>query len=393
MRVACLLIDHFAVRLLLERDPTLCESLIVMTGVNSRSKHVVVDVFPDSPQIAVGMPVDMAIDTSRGASFFEIDDWGCRRRFDIIIESVEALGLEVEDAGFGLAYISISGLDLLLGSEQSVLDAILGVLPSHMFPRVGIGDSKFAALIAAYQAVYGSALVTCSGHNFLHSLSAGLLPISPQMKERLYGFGLHTIGQIAAIPVGPLQAQFGNEGRRAWELSRGIDRDVFVPRQREEMIDISFVLEPPTVTTSVLAVAAQGLLGKALSQPNMRGKSARICILEGVIANSPAWHRRLVFREPISDSLTAMKLIRHAIESNPPIGPLEELRLMLKGITGESGLQQSLFAEVRQQGNLRESIKQLQARLADDPLLYQVRELEPCSRIPERRWVLTPFDL
>ena len=43
------------------------------------------------------------------------------------------------------------------------------------------------------------------------------------------------------------------------------------------------------------------------------------------------------------------------------------------------------------QENLKEALRQLQARLGAQPPIYQVREVEPWSRIPERRQVLVPF--
>ena len=54
----------------------------------------------------------------------------------------------------------------------------------------------------------------------------------------------------------------------------------------------------------------------------------------------------------------------------------------------EDGRQESLWAEVRRDQKLQEVVNQLEARLDTTPPVYQVRELEPWSRIPERRHAL-----
>ena len=62
-----------------------------------------------------------------------------------------------------------------------------------------------------------------------------------------------------------------------------------------------------------------------------------------------------------------------------------------KRLTGEAGLQSSLFNDVRREENLREAVRQLEVRLGRRPPIYQVREVEPWSRIPERRQALVQY--
>ena len=73
-------------------------------------------------------------------------------------------------------------------------------------------------------------------------------------------------------------------------------------------------------------------------------------------------------------------------------GPLEDIKLTLGGITGESGIQSSLFSDVRKREQLREMMRQLEVLLGCKPPIYQMKEVEPWSRIPERRQALVLFD-
>ena len=73
-------------------------------------------------------------------------------------------------------------------------------------------------------------------------------------------------------------------------------------------------------------------------------------------------------------------------------GPLEDITLSLSGLRGESGIQSSLFTDIRKRTQLREMMQHLESQLGHKPPIYQVKDIEPCSRIPERRQALTTFE-
>ncbi|HEY0580773.1 MAG TPA: hypothetical protein VGE94_01245, partial [Chloroflexota bacterium] len=71
-----------------------------------------------------------------------------------------------------------------------------------------------------------------------------------------------------------------------------------------------------------------------------------------------------------------------------PPAPIDELALELLGLAGEAARQPGLFvARARQLAEIAEAARQLRARYGGVPL-YQAIEVEPWSRIPERRWAL-----
>jgi len=64
----------------------------------------------------------------------------------------------------------------------------------------------------------------------------------------------------------------------------------------------------------------------------------------------------------------------------------------LSGLTGETGKQEGLFvAKGRRRAQLEEALRQLKARFGQSPV-YHVVEVEPWSRIPERRLALIDYD-
>ena len=57
-------------------------------------------------------------------------------------------------------------------------------------------------------------------------------------------------------------------------------------------------------------------------------------------------------------------------------------------LTDDFSIQKSLFSFSRKEEDLLESIKQLEIRLGCKVPIYEIKEIEPWSRIPERRTAL-----
>ena len=58
-------------------------------------------------------------------------------------------------------------------------------------------------------------------------------------------------------------------------------------------------------------------------------------------------------------------------------------------LTNDFGVQKPMFLASKKRDDLLESIRQLEARLEGRAPIYTVKEIEPCSKIPERRSALT----
>jgi DNA polymerase-4/protein ImuB len=133
------------------------------------------------------------------------------------------------------------------------------------------------------------------------------------------------------------------------------------------------------------------LLGRAFVQPLLRGRYARLATLTGSVSGGTGWTQRVPFREPAGDKGKALFAIKAKLECHPVPGPLEDMQLTMSRLTGDAGRQSSLFVDVRRRENLREAMRQMEASMGRRPPIYQVREMEPWSRIPERRMALVEY--
>ncbi|MEE8519237.1 MAG: DNA polymerase Y family protein, partial [Dehalococcoidia bacterium] len=383
---------HLPVKAEASRQPHLQGRAVVIADAQGSPRRTVLDASPQATGVSPGMPLAEAISLCPQATLVEPDPLFYRRTFDGVLDTVETLGTDVDESAPGLAYIGLTGLDRLHGGRARLIEALLHAVPEHLAPRLGVGGSKFASYVAAGIAAPGASHEIASDlRTAFAPLPVDVLPVPWETALRLREFGFSSLGQIAALPAGPLQAQFGRTGKLIWELANGIDPRPLVPRRHEQHVEEWLSFPVPTATIGAITTATEGLLARAFAQPAMRGRFARTCILEATVFRAPPWHKRMVFTQPVGDPHKAAGLVKHTLEGHPPPGPLEELRLTLSGLTGDAGRQESLFNEVRRQENLKEALRQLRARLGMQPPLFQVREVEPWSRLPERRQALVPY--
>ncbi|MFQ5861038.1 MAG: DNA polymerase Y family protein [Dehalococcoidia bacterium] len=391
MQVACLLIDHFPYRVEVQRRPGLwCRLVLIVHGEGSRS--TVLDCAPAMAGVAPGMPLQQALSRYKHAVLLEADQPEYEAQFEDVLEALEQRSPVVEPAGLGCAYIGLDGLSQMYGGDSRLVAVMLGAVPVTYEPRLGVAGGKFPAYVAALAAGPGQAFrVTEPVAEFLAGAGVDLLPVPWPVVQRLHGFGLHTLRDVAAVGLGPLQAQFGLQGRRMWELSRGHDPSPVLPRVKKEAVTTSLTFTVATVSLEAIVTAAESLLMRLFSAATLRGRLARICTLRGRVLHAPLWEKRIVFREPVGDRARALFVAKHALVNHPPPGPLEDLEVTISGLTGEVGCQESLFSEVRRREQLNGAIAQLKASLGRNPV-YQVREVEPWSRIPERRQALVTYE-
>ena len=392
MKVACVLITHLAAKAEVRRRPELRDRPFIVAA-DSGKGPVVLDASPQATGVVVATPLQEALSRCSGATLVDADQPHYVKTFEKVIESLQQRSPLVEVGEMGCAYVGIHGLEGMYGGEAKVVAALLNAVPEAFSPRVGLASDKFPAYVAAATVQGGRAVkVPMDVAGFLREISVDLLPFPWEDLERLHEFGIHTMGQVASLSIGPMQAQLGQKGKKAWELSNGIDSSPLVPvRHQLEIVEtLSFAV--PATNLNTVSSALETLLGKAFNRPDVRGKYVRSAVIEASVLNRTPWSKQVAFKTPVNTKEKAAFVLKGTLESINLRGPLEDLTLTLTEITGESGTQSSLFEDVRKQNQLKETMAQLEVRLRTRPPIYKVLEVEPWSRIPERRQALVEFN-
>ena len=352
------------------------------------SERIVLDHSPNLDGVVLGMPLSEAVSRHKSAILVEADLPNYISVFEDLLERLEALAPDVEDAGPGTAYVGIGGLEALYGNDAQIV-RVLAAAFDDFDARIGVGENKWLAYVAASISRPGSGRkVTGDPGRFLSPFPVDMLPVPYAVLQRLRSFGLRTMGDVASLSQGPLEAQFGPYGRTIWRLANSLDDRSLLPRKSVPAVSESLSFPDATVNLSTIVPGIESLLTRAFSRPLMANRYARRADLQAQVFRRPPWKLQVAFREPVGTRNHALFAIKAKMDNVDIPGPLEDMRLTLSELSGEAWQQESMWKEVQQAEHLRQAVSQLRARLGVPPPIYQVRELEPWSRIPERRHAL-----
>ncbi|MFN8534851.1 MAG: DNA polymerase Y family protein [Dehalococcoidia bacterium] len=397
-RLAFLQVDDFPAAVERLDHPALAGQPVVVGGAAEDRKEVLcASVEARAAGIQVGMPLRGALARCPTLVVVQARHARYRELAGQLNRALSEVSPLVEPAELGQAWLGLDGLESLYGDERTIAHATARACQEEtgLLPRVGIATGKFTARVAALLATTNQPKIVAreGGAALLAGLPAGYLPIDPQTHRRLILFGLRTIGAVAALSQAALQAQFGPLGARIWRLARGEDDDPLLPHDLPvELVD-QFVFDPPTITIDLLTLAARQLLGRMVKSARFGPRAARGLLFRAHLENGQSWERRLAFREPVSDPARMLTALSGKLAAFVPNSPVEAVTIALTGLCAEPGAQAQLpiVGRTSQAERVKEAVGQLKERYLRSPLL-RIVEVEPWSRIPERRLALIDFD-
>ena len=399
--IGCVLVDHFRARLELARRPGLAEQPGLIVD-RSSSRPLVADRLPAASAVELGMTLERALALEPRAVLLEADEPHYAREFERLLAALDDVSDRVEgaqqDGELGVAYVGLDGLATMYGGEQPMLDTLFAAVPEHFQPRIGIGPNKFSAFVAARtRRLAGLSRVPHDAAAFLAPHSINLLPaslLSPGLLDDLRQLGLQRMGDLAAQEPDALLDRFGHEGRRAWELASGIDERPLRPRTFEESITERLTLPAASASLELLRVAVDTLLTRVFAQPQMQGRYAGSATLSCALEDGLTWEKAFHFKTNVAAWKRAAEIIRGRLETEHPQAPIEAMTVTLGNLSGASGVQLSLFPDIRadRERRLLETERQLQGRLNGKHALHRLVDVAPWHPAPEMRTVQVSID-
>jgi nucleotidyltransferase/DNA polymerase involved in DNA repair len=393
VRIAFVSIPSFPCAVEVSRRPLLTR-LPLIVGDAEQPRRVL-DRSPEAAQRGVrpGMQIRKALGLCPDAAVLPPDPVLYRNVWQTALDAFWRLTPEVEDAEMGRAYLNATGLQAIYRDEAELADRILDTAygATGLHASAGIANGKLPALVAASSVAPGETCIIAPGEerDFLAPHSVELLPVAPEVVERLQALGIEDLRDVARLTVPELQSQFGFLGRRLWELANGIDTDRLVPRPHTEALAGTFNFEAPVAGIDVMLAVAKQLLSRL--QPSLNGRAARKLTLQGELTSGRGWEQELTLREAVSEEARLLFVLRSMISNFPPPQALRSLTLRLDDLAGESGKQLTLGERRHLQVQLEEAIGQLKSRYGYSPV-YRCVDVEPWSVIPEERQILVESD-
>jgi nucleotidyltransferase/DNA polymerase involved in DNA repair len=345
-----------------------------------------------------GLTVSQAIGLCPTLAVIEPDPVFYDEHFTRILLALERVSPVIEPAELGRVFIGVDGLKRLYGDAQRQLTLVARAVTGHPL-RLGWGRGKFVAWVAATKAgPNGRVIVNDRDHEaFLASQSVAVLPISADTHHRLRQLGLRTLGDVARLPETALVSQFGREGRRAWQLASGRLVEPVTGAERPEPIRAAISFSLPAADRVLLAQAIGKLIERALKHPRRTGWRVRVARLHAVLEHGASWMAEVVLKDPTADARRIADPLTVRLEQTPPTGAVERLAVEFTAFApGTQELQ--LFARdaasaarAGRSRALRAAVTEIKAKRRNSRL-FHVIEVQPWSRIPERRYALIDFE-
>ena len=273
--------------------------------------------------------------------------------------------------------------------------------------RAGLAPGKFGAWVAAAGARPGDPVIVPEAalRAFLAGRPVSALPVEEATLDRLERLGVRTLGELVRFPAPALVGQFGKEGGRARAWATGERIDPVWPWHRPRPVRVALDFAVPVGQVETLNGALDRLLERSLARPERRGRSVAALRVVGRLDGGGSWMVDVILREPTASRESLAFTLRSRIALLPPPRAVESLAVELFRF-GPPSSQTGLFDRKDSAGraeagrdlsdgevphSLRNAVRELKLRLGHAPL-YRVVEVDPLSRIPERRHALLSFD-
>lgn len=399
LEVSCLWLPHFPLRVEVLRHPAWDGHPLVL-GNGPGERKVVRLCSPEAERAGIypGLPLREVFSLCQDAIVLQPDPVHAAAVLEEILDRLRRVSPAIEPRE-DRVLIGLRGLRGIYHGDLVLLGrALRSAAPPLLRPRIGVAGGKYTAWMAARTAPPSGMQVVPASEAvaFLAPLPVGFLPLEPEMLRRMDLLGLYTVADLAALPFAAVQAEFGPSGAQAWLLANGRDDEPVVPCRFGPAVRTSLrFFEDPLASVEAVFTALNHLLARAFDNPVLRGHSVRQACLRALLADGTSWERLVTFKEALSSRDTVYRALKSKLQlpNALPSASIEELSLELMGLGGEAARQPSLFLDrARQRSQIAEAAHQLRARYGR-ACLDRAVEVEPWSRIPERRWALVPCDL
>ena len=357
-----------------------------------------------------GMRLGEALARCPGLGLVAPDSERAADAWERALGGLEEIGAAVESARPGEVFFEAEGLRPLWGSVEAVLARARRRLGRAA--RLGAGPTRLCAYAAALGARprRGPVIVPAgAARAFLAAQPVGTLrdrltgewernrnpAARGRAAERAAGIdvlerlGVRTLGELASLPAAAVADRFGEPGLEALRMAQG-DEGPLRPRKRPRPLAERLEL-PEGCSGLQLGRALELLVDRLLAAPARRGRTLRRLGLGARLAGGGSWDAEVGLREASAERTRLALALSPKLEELP--GPASSLALRAIELGPPAHDQPPLerSPEERRRERIAEAVRQVRAAAGRDAVL-RVLEVEPGSRVPERRAVFTPYE-
>jgi protein ImuB len=369
MRIACLLVPDLPLHAELRASPNLRGlPLVITSGPGARSEIIALSQEAAKYSIHTGQTLPQAravcpeIEARIASPILE------RTAREALLDVALSLAprAELADRASGLfasegaVYLDASGIAALHGEprkaeasygEQSGENTFASVLHAraeragiHGF--VALAASRGIARLAARHLALGSldpescvqeapntlVLPPKRELDFLAPLPIDLLDPDDRTAASLTRFGLYRIHDLLSLPRRDLAARLGPELLTLVARARGEEDEPPLPEPRTTTLEEGQDLEVAIGNLEPLAFVLRGLISRLLERLSMRALGCVELRLLLQLEDGAKQGRKIGIASPTQDERVLLRLVRLALEKDPPTAPVDSVTIFCEGV-------------------------------------------------------------
>jgi protein ImuB len=360
MSFACIYVPDFLVQAAVRVEPALCDqALVLLTGTPPLWSVVAASPAARHAGIQLGMTKAQVAEFS-GIEVRERCEAHEKAAHAALLDVGWSVSPRVEDTAADTIVLDLEGLKSLFGAEEGIAQE-LARRATHlgMMAHVGVASNIDTAIVAARG--YAGVTVIPAGEECarLGELLVDVLVTNAEVLETLGRWGVRTLRELAALPVLQLSERLGQEGVRLHALACGAWVRALVRAEPKLRFEEEMELDDSIEELEPLSFLLGRLLDQLCARLEARALAVRAVHLwfalepsfEAEVQNKKDASRKktavkeyenvLTLPVAMRDSKILLKLLRLLLQSDPPLAPIQKIRLVgeatLRRVT-QSGL-------------------------------------------------------
>lgn len=332
-RIACIHLPLFPLAARLRSEPELIREAVVVTEGNGNAARVVAGTrLAREAGVKPGQTLPQARALCPKLVARPRDEQCERTAQEALLEVAESFSPRAEDAGEGVAYVDLEGLERHFKGPSPELDmgrSLIAAADKAGLPaRVGVASSKLAARVAA--GLPDSPVVVPEGEEaaFLAPLPLSKLSPEVEISSTLEQWGVRSIGDFARLPKERVASRLGRTGRELHATARGIDPRPLIPREPPPVFSEGMNLEWPLVSLEPFLFVGRAALERLCERLESSGLACQRLGLELRLEPDGHQTRTVDLPAPTRDVKTLLTLLRLDLEEKPPGAPVAGFTLL-----------------------------------------------------------------
>jgi protein ImuB len=319
-RLACLVVPLFPLAARLRGEPALKDEAVVLCEGNGTAAHVVAATRKARKAgIRPGFTLPQARALLPDLLARARDTESERAAQEALLDVAGTVSPRVEDAGDGVVYLDVDGLERLFPDERDLGLALIAAAKRESLPaRCGLASSKLAARVAATLPDSPVAVRAGGEAAFLAPLPLAKLDPEAEIVETLARWGLASVGDLAKLSAADVASRLGARGLALHETARGRDPRPLVPRRPPPGFTEGMELEWPLVALEPFLALAEGALTRLARRLEAEAVGCARMDVSLTLEPEGCDTRSFDLPAPTRDVKTLLTLVRLGLEGRPP---------------------------------------------------------------------------